>query len=341
MNDADLCCAICIEVFRAPVLILDCGHNFCSECIRSAFERSRECPECRQLQSKQVDELTRNRLVERVIEKMNSVQQNQPPLVMLSSHTEQPKSPKAERNQEYQNTINRLLSVIENKFLDIVILVDGSDSFNQINKDDRFKTTYHRVIRALTDQFLPWIKTQLPSNNTTTIIQFSGVAQLEKHYIPGSFGMTMIDDCQMYQIELPTTVLSAGSNFDNLNNSSVLDGNGQLFLCLQDICQDNFLNIFNQVKLTAFPRKRILITITDDEWDCRRLKDPCGNMASISSISEEVKNLYESFALILSRDEPENADFAYPQNVFHIPPDSFSSKIFETIEIIKMKLSEI
>lgn len=64
-------------------------------------------------------------------------------------------------------------------------------------------------------------------------------------------------------------------------------------------------------------------------------------MASISSISEEVKNLYESFALILSRDEPENADFAYPQNVFHIPPDSFSSKIFETIEIIKMKLSEI
>lgn len=52
MDDADLCCAICIEVFKPPVLILDCGHNFCSECIRSAFQCSRECPECRQPQTK-------------------------------------------------------------------------------------------------------------------------------------------------------------------------------------------------------------------------------------------------------------------------------------------------
>ena len=51
-----------------------------------------------------------------------------------SSQTERPRSAEAERNQEYQSTINRLLSVIENKFLDIVILVDGSDSFNQINR---------------------------------------------------------------------------------------------------------------------------------------------------------------------------------------------------------------
>ena len=106
-----------------------------------------------------------------------------------------------------------------------------------------------------------------------------------------------------------------------------------------------------------------MITITDDEWDCRRkgytddcvkncivdiskiliwrLKDPYDNQASVSSISERVKNLYESFAIILSRDAPENAHFAHPQNVFHIQPDSFSSKIFETIEIIKMKLSNI
>ena len=72
-----------------------------------------------------------------------------------------------------------------------------------------------------------------------------------------------------------------------------------------------------------------------------RLKDPLGNPASVSSISENVKNLYESFALILSREEPQNANFAFQQNVFHIPPDSISSKIFETIEILKMKLSDI
>ena len=36
---------------------------------------------------------------------------------------------------------------------------------------------------------------------------------------------------------------------------SALDGNGQLFLCLQDICQQNFLEIFKQVKSTTLPRK--------------------------------------------------------------------------------------
>ena len=32
--------------------------------------------------------------------------------------------------------------------------------------------------------------------------------------------MTAIDGCQMYQIELPTTVLSADSNFNHLSNSA-------------------------------------------------------------------------------------------------------------------------
>ena len=90
-------------------------------------------------------------MVERVIEKMTSGQQNPRPsqstpisdknpaptqalVEVSSSQTERPRSPENERNHEYQSTINRLLSVIENKFLDIVILVDGSDSFNQINR---------------------------------------------------------------------------------------------------------------------------------------------------------------------------------------------------------------
>jgi len=60
----------------------------------------------------------------------------------------------------------------------------------------------------------------------------------------------------------------------------------------------------------------------------------------VSSISENAKNLYESFALILSYEEPQNVQFADRNNVFHITPDSFTSKIFETIEIIKMKLSD-
>merc|ERR1719259_954888 len=265
---------------------------------------------------------------------MTSAQKRRTSISIKKSAPSQPlnevRTAKTKRSRYPEAEQTGLSSIIENKFLDIVILVDGSDSFNQLNGDDRFETAYHSMIRALTDQFLPWIKTQLPSKNTTTLIQFSGISQLEKDYIPGSFGLTAVDELVMYQFEIPTTVLSAGSKFYHLNNSSALDGNGQLFLCLQDICQENFLEIFKQVKSTTLPRKRILITITDDEWDCRRLKDPSGNPASVSSISEHVKNLYESFALILSYEEPRNVHFADRKNVFHIPPDSVSSKIFET-----------
>ena len=96
-------------------------------------------------------------MVERVIEKMSAVQQkpepSEPPKsnrkfafqIRNSARTrpsagrsppqlERPGSSEVASNQEYQSTINRLMSVIENKFLDIVILIDGSDSFNQINE---------------------------------------------------------------------------------------------------------------------------------------------------------------------------------------------------------------
>ena len=83
--------------------------------------------------------------------------------------------------------------------------------------DIRFETTYHRVLKALIDDFLQWIPINLP-NHTLTLIQFSGIAQLETFYKPGSFGRTKVEECNMYTIELETCCVDEFSSFDHILN---------------------------------------------------------------------------------------------------------------------------
>uniref|UniRef100_A0A8C0GHD2 Uncharacterized protein n=1 Tax=Chelonoidis abingdonii TaxID=106734 RepID=A0A8C0GHD2_CHEAB len=43
-------CPICLEYFKDPVII-DCGHNFCRDCIKECWERpdtAASCPQCRE-----------------------------------------------------------------------------------------------------------------------------------------------------------------------------------------------------------------------------------------------------------------------------------------------------
>ncbi|XP_059571097.1 zinc finger protein RFP-like [Alligator mississippiensis] len=44
-------CSICLELFRDPVMIVGCGHNFCRACIAQCWEGAETdvtCPQCRQ-----------------------------------------------------------------------------------------------------------------------------------------------------------------------------------------------------------------------------------------------------------------------------------------------------
>ncbi|KAG8007238.1 Nuclear factor 7, partial [Nibea albiflora] len=52
-SEEDLCCPVCQEVFRDPVL-LSCSHSFCKDCLKSWWtkKRSRECPVCKRRSSK-------------------------------------------------------------------------------------------------------------------------------------------------------------------------------------------------------------------------------------------------------------------------------------------------
>ncbi|XP_032425033.1 nuclear factor 7, ovary-like [Xiphophorus hellerii] len=52
-SDDDLCCPVCLEIFKDPVL-LSCSHSFCKECLQRYWREKpgRECPVCKKRSSK-------------------------------------------------------------------------------------------------------------------------------------------------------------------------------------------------------------------------------------------------------------------------------------------------
>ncbi|XP_062271673.1 nuclear factor 7, ovary-like [Scomber scombrus] len=53
-SEEDLCCPVCHEVFRDPVL-LSCSHSFCKDCLKSWWREkpTHECPVCKRRSSKE------------------------------------------------------------------------------------------------------------------------------------------------------------------------------------------------------------------------------------------------------------------------------------------------
>uniref|UniRef100_A0A3B4YHU6 Nuclear factor 7, ovary-like n=1 Tax=Seriola lalandi dorsalis TaxID=1841481 RepID=A0A3B4YHU6_SERLL len=52
-SEEDLCCPVCHEVFRDPVL-LSCSHSFCKDCLQSWWREKQtpECPVCKRISSR-------------------------------------------------------------------------------------------------------------------------------------------------------------------------------------------------------------------------------------------------------------------------------------------------
>uniref|UniRef100_A0A671U685 Tripartite motif containing 35-12 n=1 Tax=Sparus aurata TaxID=8175 RepID=A0A671U685_SPAAU len=50
--EEDLCCPVCHDVFREPV-VLSCSHSFCKDCLQSWWteRQTRECPVCKRISS--------------------------------------------------------------------------------------------------------------------------------------------------------------------------------------------------------------------------------------------------------------------------------------------------
>uniref|UniRef100_A0A3P8QKH0 RING-type domain-containing protein n=1 Tax=Astatotilapia calliptera TaxID=8154 RepID=A0A3P8QKH0_ASTCA len=49
-SEEDLCCPVCQEVFRDPV-ILSCSHSFCKDCLKRWWRErpTHECPVCKEI----------------------------------------------------------------------------------------------------------------------------------------------------------------------------------------------------------------------------------------------------------------------------------------------------
>ncbi|CAI5768162.1 E3 ubiquitin-protein ligase TRIM7-like [Podarcis lilfordi] len=69
----DLCeeatCPICLEYFRDPVIIHECGHNFCRSCLIQCWEKSEgeaSCPQCRE--TVEQSSITRNQQLANFVE---------------------------------------------------------------------------------------------------------------------------------------------------------------------------------------------------------------------------------------------------------------------------------
>ncbi|XP_019211840.1 nuclear factor 7, ovary-like [Oreochromis niloticus] len=59
-SEEDLCCPVCREVFRDPVL-LSCSHSFCKDCLKRWWREKgeRECPVCKEISSRNEPPLNR------------------------------------------------------------------------------------------------------------------------------------------------------------------------------------------------------------------------------------------------------------------------------------------
>ena len=108
-------------------------------------------------------------------------------------------------------------------------------------------------------------------HTTFTLIQFSGYKKLEKDYIPGSDGNAG-NGLKHWQVEIAPTRLEGETGELSRQACSFdgLDGNGQLFLCLQDISMASFQARLAEAHASQY-RRTCLIVVSDEEWDIKYL----------------------------------------------------------------------
>ena len=131
---------------------------------------------------------------------------------------------------------------------DILVVVDGSDSYNSKAEVEGSITeggAYQGTLQSLARDFFPGVAAALPGTNNTAVIQFSGIKQLEGAYKPNSDGQTGTDGLEHWKWELNPTSLddtNADSMAAHFQGCDSLDGNGQLYLCLQDCALSKVMN---------------------------------------------------------------------------------------------------
>jgi len=233
--------------------------------------------------------------------------------------------------------------------LDVVMLVDGSDSFGNKAKDTSgaMIEAFPSTLEYIQNNFVPQMSQMLSNRNTFTLVQFSGVSQLEGAYVPGSNGDAG-SGLKHYNVEVaPQTV----GRIRDITGATQLDGNGQLYLCVQDLCLPGFTQQLSRAARTVEKqeRKRILICITDEEWDIKALKNNRGQKTSREEVCKLMHQCgYEPFAVVVrpnhfgeqNNDFIENEFCRNKSNNLKVYTDSFEGDMKTALETILNKISK-
>lgn len=190
---------------------------------------------------------------------------------------------------------------------DYVIVIDGSDSYNNkvnlndqnVEDDGAFANTQRWVgglIKNLANH-------EKAANTTVTLVQFSGYKQLEKNYVPGSGGSDATG-LNHYNVEIaPTKINNAQQLAEQAVAFDGLDGNGQLYLCLQDVSMKNFQQKIAKASGSS-NRKTTLIVVSDEEWDIKHLKcapEFGSGTASAEGVCKAVHGAFDSVHAVVVR----------------------------------------
>lgn len=167
----------------------------------------------------------------------------------------------------------------EVKPLHLVFLVDTSDSFNKLDEGD--SSAGEIILEKFVMEFLEKGKfSDREQPTTVTVVQFSGMGP-DTNYEPGTGGIAVKGaNLRHYKLELGPKNFGKLSEeerteeLQKLKDITTIDGNGQLYLALQDISMSNFLSKLNHEAGVDRDTKstKYLIIVTDDEWDFTDLK---------------------------------------------------------------------
>lgn len=149
------------------------------------------------------------------------------------------------------------------------------------------------------------------------VVNFAGVPE-KVNYKAGSNGLcshSATSGLVHYKVEVApgTAVTSAGSKISKM---AALDGNSQLWLCLQDVSISPFTNNLKRAnrtvesadKITNFVYQTEVVIVTDDDWDLKgdRLRTAQGAAATEASVSALLHSTYDRVSMIVCRERDSN-----------------------------------
>merc|ERR1712048_263366 len=191
--------------------------------------------------------------------------------------------------------------------VEVVFLVDGSDSFDRTKIEGSSVTElggvktgdsqFNESMRWCGDMIWKKLVPGADAGVVASVVQFSGIKQLENSYSEDNDGFALDDsvDLKHYNVEMePQAVTASNDMTEQLGQTTALDGNSQLFLALNDMSNEKFINKLNAatndkpVKNVVWEKRRVLIIITDDEWDINSQR------ASVKSTSGSTSALNDS-----------------------------------------------